>query len=521
MFGLYAAESEMAGRAVGGEMEGQSEAPFGFGALWRAYLSCRRRKRHTRNTQRYEIRLLDNLMETAQALQMAAWRPSRTLCFVTERPKAREIHAADFGDRIVHHLLVPRLEARFEPIFIHDSYSNRRGKGTHMAVERLQTFMRQVTKNGNQAAYYLQLDIRNFFNTIDRRILYRIIRRRLAPGAQPVDEPTRQLLWLTRVILTGNAGENAVQRGAPAIFERVPAHKRLRNAPPGKGLPIGNLTSQFFANVYLDRLDQFVKHTLKCRHYLRYVDDFILLHESADQLAAWRERITKFLTDELELTLRDNGKLRPVSDGSDFLGYIVRPDYLLVRRRVIGALREKLDAFHRQLTAKTGESLRLDPAVREALRATLASYLGHFSHASAFNLTQSLWRRYPWLGEIIVMSPEGRLVPLWEPACVTSLLGQWHKRQESGIRFSSSGANYCPLTTDSVIIKPASNAGCCVSSGGPFPHPLSNPARNFAHEISLSCFRPVPHGLCFDGAAVRLPGSRRAHHADDRFHRQP
>lgn len=241
-------------------------------------------------------------------------------------------------DRVVHHLLVPRLEALFEPVFIFDSYSNRKGKGTHGAVERLQTFMRQVTKNGKRPAHFLQLDIRNFFNSIDRKRLFGMLSERLekiqksgtqtnvggalAPkdvacdatlsdvgtfsGASPLLRGSRNcvggglppkappitandvpfLRWLCRVILTGNSGETAVQRGAPALFERIPPHKRLKNAPPGKGLPIGNLTSQFFANVYLDRLDQFVKHTLKCRHYLRYVDDFILLHESAEQLAA-------------------------------------------------------------------------------------------------------------------------------------------------------------------------------------------------------------------------------------------
>jgi RNA-directed DNA polymerase len=212
-----------------------------------------------------------------------------------------------------------------------------------------------------------------------------------------------------------------VYRCSPEDLRRVPEHKRLSAAPPGAGLPIGNLTSQFFANVYLNELDQFVKHQVKCRHYLRYVDDFVLLHRDPAQLRNWEQAIGVFLAERLGLELKGEGILRPVTDGADFLGYIVRPHYRLVRRRVVGNLRSRLAAFEQAHVG--GATIRLAPGPRDALRATLASYLGHFAHAHSYHLVQWLFERYPWLGHLFAVAG-GQLRPRWEPAGVTSLRSQ-------------------------------------------------------------------------------------------------
>lgn len=160
------------GKSFLGQPGERLERPFGFAPLYRAYLACRRGKRGTRKAQRYEMRLLDHLVETAQALQEESWRPSRAIRFVVTHPKPREILAAEFADRVVHHLLVPWLERHYEPVFIHDSFANRKGKGSHAAVDRLQAFTRAMP-----AAWYLQLDIGNFFNSINRRVLFGLLRQ--------------------------------------------------------------------------------------------------------------------------------------------------------------------------------------------------------------------------------------------------------------------------------------------------------------------------------------------------------
>jgi RNA-directed DNA polymerase len=419
--------------------ESDRASPFNLAAVYQAWRGCRRRKRGSRSAQRYEVRLLDNLVETRDALEARRWVPGRPVCFVTLRPKAREVHAAPFADRVVHHLLVPRLEALFEPGFIHDSWSNRRGKGIHAAVDRLQAFMRQASRNGQRRAWFLQLDIRNFFVSLDRGILLDLIGRRLGRqvrrGKVPRDEAA-ELYRLCRTLLQAPDAGTALRLGPPWTFTRVPPHKRLAEAPPGKGLPIGNLTSQFFANVYLDRLDQFVKHDLKARRYLRYVDDFVLVADDADTLVRWRERIRAFLADELALALKDDGVLKPVSRGADFLGYIVRPGYKLVRRRVVVQARRRLRGQRRRLLRPDGPGvgLHLDRDGREALRAGLASYLGHFRHACGRKLVQRLWAEEPWLGRLLRPGRNGRLFQVWEPAEAVYFRDQveWFRRQWPG-----------------------------------------------------------------------------------------
>jgi hypothetical protein len=254
--------------------------------LYRAYYRCRRNKRNTANALRFEAEQEKNLLDLREALLDGSYRPSRSVCFFTTLPKLREILAADFRDRVVHHLLVGHLEQIWEPVFIHDSYACRRGKGVHRAVERLQQFIGQVSANGTRRVWYLQLDVRNYFMSIDRHLLFAMLAARLD------DEVA---LRLTRTLVFHEVTAHCEVRGARTLIKRIPAHKTLFGAGPGKGLPIGNLNSQFFANVYLDRLDQFVKHELRCRHYLRYCDDFVLLARERDELVAWQARIEAYL----------------------------------------------------------------------------------------------------------------------------------------------------------------------------------------------------------------------------------
>ncbi|QEP43796.1 RNA-directed DNA polymerase [Ectothiorhodospiraceae bacterium BW-2] len=413
--------------------ESDTRVAFDYSSLYHAWLACRRRKRRSPQAQRYEVYLLDNLATAVQALQRGTWRPSRSVVFVTTHPKAREIHAAPYADRVIHHWLVPRLERLYEPILIDDLYSNRRNKGSHTAVVRLQHFMRSVNNQAQPAAgggYYLQLDIRNFFHSIDKVRLFQLLQHRLARSVKAklltVVEAER-LRDLSHHILKPHVGREARWVGPPQARYQVPAHKRLESVAEGKGLPIGNLTSQFFANVYLNELDQFIKHQLKCRHYIRYVDDFILLHPDRGQLQQWQHAISDFLAKRLQLQLKASPPLRPIHNGADFLGYIVRPHYLLVRRRVIGHLRQKLYRWQQQNllnSPQSGQRLRLSPPQRESLRALLASYLGHFRHASSHRLIASLFeQRYRWLS-LLFYYREGRLTPLWQPQQVSSYRSQ-------------------------------------------------------------------------------------------------
>jgi retron-type reverse transcriptase len=340
---------------------------FSFKNIYQCYLDCRRKKRNTYNALRFEINAEENILKLEHELEGRTYHPSRSILFAAKKPKLREIFAANFRDRVVHHILVNDLEKIWEPIFIHDSYASRNGKGTHKAVIQLQSFSRKITKNGRIRAYYLQLDIKDFFITIDKKILFTRIRRK-------VTNP--EMIWLTENILFWDCTTSYIRKGDNTLLSNIPANKTLFGKNNQRGLPIGNLTSQFFANIYLNELDQYVKHTLKAHYYLRYVDDFILLSKDAAELNIWQERIEEFLIRQLNLRLHPKRrKLLPVSNGIDFLGYIVRPRYILVRRRVLNNLKTKL------------KELKAYP---DKLKASIASYLGHLNWANSYNFNKKL-----------------------------------------------------------------------------------------------------------------------------------
>jgi len=451
--------------------------PVSLAACHAAWLKARRGKRPSANQMAFEARWLDRLLALKTALRAGCWQPARTVSFVVTHPKTREIHAPDFADRVVHHLLVERLEKLFEPIFIHDSYANRQGKGSHAAVDRLQQFMR--SRNGQ--GWYLQLDIHNYFNSINRHTLYRMLCHRLEQcelrGYNPVNSITRHSGFCrndgivetcrmdTRSASTFRCTpEYDAAQAHPAFLAlrslchkllahkvtewvrdpeaaaQVPPHKRLANAAPGCGLPVGNLTSQFFANVYLNALDQFVKHTLKCRHYVRYVDDFILLADDAAQLRRWQAQIDEFLANTLSLKCKEAAVMQPLCQGIDFLGYRVFADHRRVRPRVVAHCRSKLESWAARYvhSGRVGtlfnadfrrsgfiltpplscraESRPTSPLGHDALahlQAMLGSYWGHFAHAQSVRLRRALFEQFAWLKMLFVLRPDGQLSPRW------------------------------------------------------------------------------------------------------------
>lgn len=350
--------------------------------LHTAWKAARVGKIPSTNQLGFDSQWTDGLAQLQCQLNAGTWRPAKSICFIATKPKAREIHAPDFSDRVVHHWLVPQLERVWEPIFIHDSYANRKGKGSHAAVRRLREFVCEV-HSGQGGGYYLQLDIANFFNSIHRPKLWKILKPRMIKAGLSVAAQRACHALLAHPI---SEVDYRCTRSERAM---VPTHKRLEAAAPGCGLPIGNLSSQFLANVYMNELDQFIKHELKAGRYLRYVDDFVLVHHDREQLQSWLVRIEEFLKSRLQLSLKTDIKLRPLTAGVDFLGYFMFPTHTLVRRRVVSHAREKLSFIER-----TG--LRS----RDEARSVWASYQGHFLHANSFRLRRDFHKRYPWLKEI-------------------------------------------------------------------------------------------------------------------------
>jgi len=332
-------------------------------------------------------------------LRERRYQPSTSICFYTEKPKRREVFAAAFRDRIVHHLVYAALAPVWERVFIHHSYACRPNKGTHAAAATLQKFLRQITANGTLPAYYLKLDLHNFFMSIDRRLLFDMLAARCNDEA---------LLWLLRVLVFHDPTQDYVLHDRDNLRHGLPPHKSLFHAPPFCGLPIGNLTSQFFANVYLNALDQFLKHELKCRYYMRYVDDVLLLAHEVERLREWASRISDFTGARLRVQLNPRAtRFGLVAGGVDFAGFIVRPQYTLVRRRVVGNLKAKLRKARAQLCRSAGEHAivwRFDEETLQKCLATVNSYLGHFKHAQARRCEARLWKEFSFLGRFFALS---------------------------------------------------------------------------------------------------------------------
>ncbi|MBI3096383.1 MAG: RNA-directed DNA polymerase [Rhodocyclales bacterium] len=304
-------------------------ADFSFTELVEAYFDCRKNKRNTASALDFEQDLERNLRRLFDELQAVRYRPGRSICFVITRPKPREVWAAEFRDRIVHHLLYNRIAPSFYCSFVTDSCACIPGRGTLYAAQRLEAKIRSLTQNWTRPAHYLKLDLANFFVSIDKRILREQIAARVTES-----------WWLTlaETILFHDPRQNFDYHGQPALIERVPPHKRLTSQPSHLGLPIGNLSSQFFANIYLDALDQHVKHQVRARHYVRYVDDFILLHESPQWLNAAHDDIEAFLPTRLNARLNPSKTiLQPIDRGVDFVGHVIKPWHRSTRRRTVDA----------------------------------------------------------------------------------------------------------------------------------------------------------------------------------------
>jgi RNA-directed DNA polymerase len=305
-------------------------------AVDRAAAACARRKRGRPDAIAFRMRYGEEVLSLAARLQSGRYRPEPGWVLVTEQPKPREIHAAPFRDRVVHHLLHELLEPRFERRFIADSFACRRGKGTHAAALRLQDHLWRASRHGRVRAWGLQMDIRSFFCSIHRPTLLALLSKGFS--AEELLAPPPSIWRLLEAVVQHDPSRTAARRGPAESFARVPPAKRLGSRGPEYGLPIGNLTSQFFANVYLDALDQFVKRTLGAKHYVRYVDDFVLIHRDPAVLWAWEKEIRSFLSRRLRLELHPVAALLEAARGIDFVGYIVRPRYLLPRRRVVKAM---------------------------------------------------------------------------------------------------------------------------------------------------------------------------------------
>jgi hypothetical protein len=328
-----------------------------------AYRKAGKGKRGQPNVAAFEHRLEDNLLRLEDELSQQTYRPGRYESFYIHEPKRRLISAAPFRDRVVHHALCNLIEPIFEKSFISDSYANRVGKGTHRALDRCQYFARKFP-------FVLQCDLRQFFPSIDHAILRACI-------AEKIKED--RTLWLIDRIL--ESGEGVLSEAYDPVYfpgDDLFAVNRAR------GLPIGNLTSQFWANVYLNAFDHFVKRELRCTAYLRYVDDFLLFAAGKAQLWEWKRAIRARLA-RLRSTIHPAAHPRPVTEGIPFLGFIIFPDRRRLKRR-------KGVFFQRRLRGLT-EAYRAGEIPLLSVRESIQGWINHTRYANTIGLRKAILSR--------------------------------------------------------------------------------------------------------------------------------
>lgn len=316
--------------------------------LFCAWREFKRGKGSKVDVQEFEFKLEDNLFQIHDELKNKTYQHSHYTAFNVCDPKLRRIHKATVKDRVLHHAIFRVLYPIFDKNFIFDSYSCRTDKGTHKAVDRLEKFAKRLSRNNSKNIFALKCDIRKFFDSIDQAILLRLIKKKIQ------DEDA---IWLIEKIILSFPN----------------------------GIPLGNVTSQLFANIYLNELDQFTKHNLKEKYYLRYCDDFLILAENREHLENLAEAVGNFLQIELKLSLHpDKIIIRKFRQGVDFLGYVVFPYHRILRtktkRRIIKKMRKKSREMEESVISE------------ESFNQSLQSYLGILKHCEGNKVKADILR---------------------------------------------------------------------------------------------------------------------------------
>jgi retron-type reverse transcriptase len=360
--------------------------------LRQAYYDARCHKRNKPYQLRFEAHVEENLESLCDELWNRNYQTLPSSCFIITDPKQREVFAADFRDRIVHHLYYNYTHQIYERTFIHDTYSCIKGRGTHYGIRRLEEHIRKESQNYTVPCYVMKMDIRGYFMHIDRQRLLEICLatiNKMARHRVSCHRPERWenvvdidfVKYLTEVIVLLDPSLCCQVKGQKSDWDGLPLDKSLFHSPQGCGLPIGNLTSQLFSNVYLNVLDQFMKRKLKCKHYGRYVDDFYVVSADKEWLFSIVPKVKALLSERLGLAFHD-GKLKVSSvwHGVEFLGAWLKPYRVYVSRNCLGRINRKLSV--------------LETVNPKKWYAPLNSYCGLLSHWNNYNVRKMLLKRH-------------------------------------------------------------------------------------------------------------------------------
>jgi hypothetical protein len=356
-----------------------------------SYLQARKNKRNTHNQLAFELNQETNLHALAKAIFERNYNPKPCIAFIIHKPVMREIFTADFSDRVIHHFIYRCIYKAIDKKLIHDTYSCRVGKGTLFGINRAKKFIRSCSEDFTKESYYLKLDIEAYFMNMHHTLLFDKVIGMLPPNQQRFLGISREtLVYLIKQTVFNKVTENCRIKGSKADWKGLPASKSLFSYPIETGLPIGNLTSQVFGNVYLNDFDHYVKKELKIKHYGRYVDDMLFVHESKTYLEGLIPKLSNFLHSNFKLNVHPNKiVLKSVQEGIPFLGQIIKPHCSYISNRTKNNFYQAIQVINKQMATVPQFSWQ----DLSEIRAKLNSYLGYMQHANSYNLRKTMLSR--------------------------------------------------------------------------------------------------------------------------------
>jgi RNA-directed DNA polymerase len=368
--------------------------------LLKAYYDCRKSKRTSNSALSFEIDFESSLFELREELNSGNYKPGPLEVFIVTKPVRREIFAASFRDRVVHHWLINHLNPYFEREFIYDSYACRKGKGTLLGIRRLERAIRRSSVNYQKDCWILKLDIQGFFMSIDKKVLW----HRLKQFIDAFYIGSNQVLVkeISRKVIAAIPTKGCVFKSKSKDWQKLPKEKSLFYAKQHCGLPIGNLTSQIFANFYMNSFDHFVKAELGVKYYGRYVDDFYLVDSCKDRLLKHKKKIAAYLNNELYLNIHPRKEvLQHFSKGINFLGHFVLPGKRYAGKRLKGN-------FYRALQVQSQVVANKKPTKEEQLAflCVVNSYFGFLKHTNSYRLRKKMILKHlsVWWRSLMVFS---------------------------------------------------------------------------------------------------------------------
>lgn len=354
--------------------------------LYKAYSDCRRHKWKTSNAAHFQVDLAKNLYQLWIDLNKGRYKIGRSIAFIVDKPVYREVFAADFRDRIVHHLLINRIIFAFEEEMIDNSFSCRKGKGTLYGIKTLEKEVNLITNGYKEKAYVLKCDLKSFFMTIGKDMLYHKIDNLIRNKVYNND--TKQYEFTTglaKLIIHNCPQYDCIRKHEVKKWSLLPREKSLFNIPVTHGIPIGNLTSQIFANYLLNDFDKFIYEELGFRYYGRYVDDFYILSNNKDSLIKVIPRLKAKLS-EIGAHLHPNKiYIQDINKGVQFIGGIIKPNRTYITNRTIGNLKRFLVKKEIEFENKIITANDIEKLVNG-----FNSYMGFLKHHATYNIRKKI-----------------------------------------------------------------------------------------------------------------------------------